>query len=112
MAGSNCTFACNPGYELVGPKNGTCLPNHTWSGGDPSCEPKHCPNRILLDDGKYVLNENSESPCHLYYRAQCLLYCTAGHMGYDVVYVCTVTSNPAVVDWVPMGGTHVSCERG
>ena len=109
MDGSNCTFSCNPGYELQGPQNGTCLPNHTWSGEKPSCEPKNCPNRILLNDGEHILNE---SLCQLHYRAQCRLFCNEGHKGDDVIYVCTVTSNPAVIDWVPIGGIHASCERG
>ena len=34
----NCTFFCNTDFELLGPNNGTCLANQSWSGGNPKCE--------------------------------------------------------------------------
>ena len=109
MAGSNCTFSCNPGYELQGVQNGTCLANHTWSDGLPFCVLLNCPNRILLDEREISLVGSS---CRLYYGARCQLSCREGFDGDDVVYLCNVTSDLAVVDWVPIGGVHTACERG
>ncbi|XP_065894420.1 P-selectin-like isoform X2 [Dysidea avara] len=103
MAGSNCTFSCNPGYELQGIQNGTCLANHTWSEGLPSCVPLNCPNRISLDNREVSLVGSS---CRLYHGERCRLSCREGYDGDDVVYLCNVTSDPAVVDWVPIGGVH------
>jgi len=104
-----CTFSCNPGYELQGAHNGTCLNNDIWSGGLPSCVPINCSDRIYLDEGHVSL---VESTCRLPYLSRCIISCRHGSTGDHIIYLCNVTSNPAVVDWVPIGGVHSSCERG
>ena len=35
---TNCTFSCNPGYDLVGSQSRTCLPSSRWSGNRTSCK--------------------------------------------------------------------------
>ena len=39
----NCTFTCEPGYDLMGSSLCTCLPNQTWSGQMSSCTRSSCP---------------------------------------------------------------------
>ena len=37
LYGDTCIFSCNPGYELQGSDNRTCLANQAWSTQLPSC---------------------------------------------------------------------------
>ena len=105
-----CTFSCNGGYELQGPNNGTCLADQSWSGGLPSCVPLNCTdNSATPPDGVTVIQSPS---CSLVYQSQCTLSCDEGFTGDDVTYLCNVTSDPTMVDWVPIGGVDVLCERG
>jgi len=105
-----CTFSSNEGYELQGPNRGTCLADQSLNRGLPSCVPKNCPDRILL------LNNLVVSPifpsCNLMYQSRCVLTCTRGFTGDSVTYLCNVTSNRTMVDWVSIGGVGVMCERG
>ena len=103
----NCTFSCNAGYELQGPNNGTCLANQSWSGGDPICVPLRCSDVIVVTD-----NIMTSSSCEMTYQSQCTVSCDEGFTGDDVTYFCNVTSDPTMVDWVPIGGLDVTCERG
>ena len=109
LIGDSCTFSCNAGYELQGSNNGTCLSNQSWSGGDPICVPLNCTNNGTLSDGA-VLSQS----CRLQYQSQCTVSyaCDEGFTGYDVTYLCNVTSDPTMVDWVPIFGVDVMCERG
>ena len=103
-----CTFMCNQGYSLRGHQSGTCFSSNTWSRGLPSCMLLNCPNRIFISNDTIVEPLN----CRLTYSSQCRVYCTEGHSGDDVIYLCNATSDPAVADWVPIGGVHSVCERG
>ena len=112
LIGDFCTFSCNAGYELQGSNNGTCLASQRWSGGDPICIPLNCTDtddtEILAD---YVTVLQSSS-CGLQYQSQCTVSCDEGFTGDNVTYLCNVTSDPTMVDWVPIGGVDVTCERG
>ena len=102
-----CVFSCNAGYELQGSNNGTCLANQSWSGGDPICVTLNCSDVTMVAD-----NILTSSSCNMTYQSQCTVSCDEGFTGDDVTYVCNVTSNPTMVDWVPIGGVGVMCERG
>ena len=102
----SCTFSCNAGYELQGPDSGTCLANQSWSEGDPICEPLRCSDVIMVADDIIT------SSCDMTYQSQCTVSCDEGFTGDDVTYLCNVTSDPTMVDWVPIGGVDVTCERG
>ena len=110
MYGDTCTFSCNPGYELQGTQTGTCLANQTWSGGLSSCVLQKCPVRILTSNASFVSVTNST--CTRTYSTQCTLSCPENFIGVDITYLCNVTSDPAVVDWIPIGGVHSACEKG
>ena len=102
-----CIFTCNIGYELQGSNNITCLANQSWSGGDPVCEPLRCTDvTIVVDD---IIRSSS---CAMTYQSQCTVSCDEGFTGDDIIYLCNVTSDPTMVDWVPIGGVGVMCVRG
>ena len=50
--------------------------------------------------------------CGLQYQSQSTVSCDEGFTGDDVTYLCNVTSDLTMVDWVPIGGVDVMCERG
>ena len=101
-----CTFYCNAGYELQGSNNGTCLANQSWSGGDPICEPLRC------SDVTMVVNNIMSSSCDMTYQSQCTVSCDEGFTGDNVTYLCNVTSDLTMVEWVPIDGVNVMCKRG
>ena len=101
-----CTFSCNAGYELQGSNNGTCLANQSWSGGDPICKPLRCSNVTMVADN--IMS----SSCDMIYQSQCTVSCDEGFTGDNVTYLCNVTSDSTMVNWVPIGGVDVMCERG
>ena len=105
-----CAFSCNTGYGLQGSNNGTCLANQSWIGGLPSCVPLNCSeDNLPVPANATVL----QLPlCGLAYQSQCTVSCDEGFTGDDVTYMCNVTSDPTMVDWVPIGGVDVMCERG
>ena len=111
LEGEDCTFLCDPGYMLQGSvTNGTCVNTGRWSGGLPSCVPPSCIDRSgMLGDGVLVIPSSS---CGLTYQSQCTVSCDEGFTGGDVTYLCNVTSNPTMVEWVPIGGMNISCKRG
>ena len=104
IEGGNCTFSCDPGYMLQGNvTSGTCENTGSWSGGLPSCVHLNCtsnPGPILSPS------------CEQQYQSQCTVSCDEGFTGDKVTYLCNVTSDPTMVDWVPIGGVDVMCERG
>ena len=107
LEGDTCTFSCDPGYMLQGSvTSGTCENTGNWSGGLPSCVPLNCTTSTLPDG---VIPSPS---CSLVYQSQCTLSCDEGFTGDDVTYLCNATSDPTMVDWVPIGGVSAMCERG
>ena len=104
-----CTFSCNAGYELQGSNNGTCLANQSWSDELPICEPLNCSYRNgMLPPGSIL----SSSCDELQYQSQCNISCDESFTGDNVTYLCNVTNDPSRVDWVPIEGVDVMCERG
>ena len=107
LIGDSCAFSCNAGYELQGSNNRTCLANQSWSGGNPICEPLSCSDVTMVADD--IITSSS---CNMTYQSQCTVSCDEGFTGDDVTYLCNVTNDPIMVDWVPIGGVDVMCERG
>ena len=108
--------SCDPGYMLQGSGiseayqnsgsgSGGVLSQNSGSGsiGVPSCVPLNC-SRIVPDNATIL------PPCNITY--QCTVSYDEGFTGDDVTYLCNVTSDPTMVDWVPIGGVDVMCERG
>jgi len=110
LEGETCNFSCDPGYMLQGSVNGTCEGTGSWSGGLPSCEPLTCSANInaTLPVGEPVVIPSCDST----YQSQCSISCDEGFTGDNVTYLCNVTSDPNIVEWVPLGGVDVMCDRG
>ena len=103
LSGDTCTFSCNPGYELQGSNNGTCLANQGWSGGDPICVALNCSTSPPLN------NSQLQSSCDTQYRSTCTTDCVDGYTGVGGSYTCVVTDEDTnSVGW--SGST--SCQRG
>ena len=103
-----CTFSCNGGYELQGSNNGTCLADQSWSGGDPICVVLNCSTSPPLDNSQLQL------PCDTQYQSTCVASCDEGYVtrnnATSITYVCNVTANPDVVEW--LARDDASCQRG
>ena len=112
--GDNCTFSCDPGCTLKGNiTSEACENTGSGSGALPFCVPLNCTDLsvVLGHDDAIVV----PSSCALQYQSQCTISCDEGFTGDDVTYLCNVTSDPTMVDWVPIGGGWngtVSCQRG
>ena len=131
--GDNCNFSCDPGYMLQGNvTSGTCKNNGnwndellfsgsgseelpfsgSWSGGLPSCVPLNCSKYTLpVPANATVLQLPSCGPA---YQSQCTVSCEEGFTGDNVTYLCNVTSDPSMVDWMVLNRTEIDqkCEGG
>ena len=106
LEGENCTFSCDPGYMLQGSvTSGTCENTGNWSEGLSSCVLLNC-----TEDNMQATQQLTS--CDMTYRSQCTVSCDEGFTGDDVTYLCNVTSDPTMVDWISIGGVDVMCERG
>ena len=72
ITGTNCTFECNLGYNLVGSERRECLRNNEWSGNTTSCEILHCDELIGPENGNVVL------PCNRRLNSSCIVQCSSG----------------------------------
>ena len=111
--GDNCTFSCDPGYMLQGSvTSGTCENTGNWSGGLPSCVLLNCSeDNLPVPANATVLQLPS---CGLAYQSQCTVSCDEGFTGDDVTYLCNVTDDPTMVDWMVINNTEMNhmCQRG
>ena len=104
LIGDICTFSCNAGFELQGSNNGTCLPNQSWSGGDPICVALNCSTSPPLNN-----SIQSSMTCDTQYLSTCTTVCVDGYTGVGGSYTCVVTDDVGQsVEWC---GT-TSCQRG
>ncbi|KAL9986757.1 hypothetical protein ACROYT_G000947 [Oculina patagonica] len=70
---ANCTFSCNPGYDLVGSKFRSCLSSSSWSGNQASCKAKHCRKLTTTRE-----NETLSVPCFTSLGSTCYFGCRPG----------------------------------
>ena len=68
----NCTFSCDPGYNLTGSELRTCQSDHTWSGENAVCSPLHCVE-LTAPENAFV-----KMPCTTEYTSSCKLVCEDG----------------------------------
>ena len=109
LEGDNCTFSCDPGYMLQGSvASGTCENTGNWSEGLSSCVPLNCSDSPVPASVRALQLPS----CDPTYQSQCNVSCDEGYTGDDVTYLCNITSDPTMVDWVPIAGVDVMCERG
>ena len=74
------------------------------SGGLQSFAPLNCSKNISA-------NATILSPCNIIYQCTTVL-CDESYTGDDITYLCNVTSDPIMIDWVSIGGVDMMCERG
>ena len=113
VEGDSCNFSCDPGYMLQGSvTSGTCGNTGSWSGGLPSCVPFNCSNTSLPVPANAIVLQLPS--CGLAYQSQCTVSCNEGFTGDDVTYLCNVTSDPTIVDWIERSSTEINymCHRG
>jgi len=84
-----CSFSCDPGYELTGSSIRQCLSNESWSGANVTCDILYCNNLTdLVDNSVLVSNCGSE------FGSVCCLGCITG---YRVVgnntFTCDIVNN-------------------
>ncbi|XP_057653656.1 sushi, von Willebrand factor type A, EGF and pentraxin domain-containing protein 1 [Diorhabda carinulata] len=59
--GDTATFACNPGYVIIGEEVISCRLGGEWSGKAPICKYIDCGSPANIDNGKYVLINGTTS---------------------------------------------------
>ena len=109
--GDNCTLSCDPGCIIEGNiTSEACENTGSGSAALPFCVPLNCSDlNVVLGHNDAIVVPPS---CDLTYQSQCTVSCDEGFTGDDVTYLCNVTNDPTMVDWVPIGGVDVMCERG
>ena len=91
----NCTFSCDPGYELIGSVTRTCQPNHYWSGEVAVCDILHCP--VLTAPANAFVTR----PCDTEFMSTCNVICDQGYeitTGGGVMWMqsCVLNNNGSV----------------
>ena len=99
--------SCDPGHMLQGSGSGEICQNSGSGSGE-------IPSRAPLNHSNSLPNNVTilpPVPCsNLIY--QCNASCNESFTGDVATYLCNVTSDPTMVDWVPLGEVDVMCERG
>ena len=71
-----CSFSCDPGYELTGSSSRQCLSNGSWSGSDVTCAILYCDNFI---DTISVENSVLANDCGSEFGSVCRVECNTGY---------------------------------
>ncbi|XP_063877551.1 sushi, von Willebrand factor type A, EGF and pentraxin domain-containing protein 1-like isoform X4 [Scylla paramamosain] len=74
---TECTFGCDPGFQLVGSQVRTCLPVAMWDGIPAYCKPIFCPSLPPIHHGR-VSPASCSSP-RPKYGINCEYTCDPGH---------------------------------
>ncbi|XP_011663142.2 sushi, von Willebrand factor type A, EGF and pentraxin domain-containing protein 1 [Strongylocentrotus purpuratus] len=83
--GSECSYTCNQGYELVGPSIRTCELTQgqapaSWDGEQPSCRPRTCPS-LATPPLAVRSGCHQEPPAEETFGTLCTFYCPYGFRG-------------------------------
>jgi len=110
IEGDNYNFSCDPRY--MSQENVTSENTESGSGGLPSCTcvPLNC----SADSLPVPANAEVVPSCGSQNQSQYTVLCGEGFTGGNVTYLCNVTSDPAMVDWVAVDGVEMNhtCQRG
>ena len=102
-----CSFSCDPGYQLTGSSSRQCLSNGSWSGSDVTCDILRCYN---LTDG--IENSVLANDCGSEFGSVCRVECNTGYraVGNDT-FTCVSVND--TVEWRNnvIGGT-IQCDIG
>ena len=88
-----CSFSCDPGYELTGSSSRQCLSNGSWSGSDVTCDILHCDNLTDTIENNVLAND-----CGSEFGSVCRVECNTGYraVGNDTF---TCVSMNDTVEW-------------
>ena len=103
-----CSFSCDPGYELTGPSSRRCLSNGSWSGSNVTCDILHCDNLTDTIENS-VLASND---CGSEFGSVCRVECNTGYraVGNDTF---TCVSVNVTVEWRNnVNGGTLQCDIG
>ena len=88
-----CSFSCDPGYELTGSSSRQCLSDGSWSGSNVTCDILHCDRLTDRIDNSVLAND-----CGSEFRSVCRVECNTGYraVGNDTF---TCVSANDTVEW-------------
>ena len=88
-----CSFSCDPGYELTGSSSRQCLSSGSWSGSDVTCDILHCDNLTDTIENSVLTND-----CGSEFGSVCRVECNTGYraVGNDTF---TCVSMNDTVEW-------------
>lgn len=97
----SCTATCEPGYEIVGSSQRTCLADGSWSGEPFSCSPQQCPVPDPPSNGYIQL------PCSLDYGSSCSIRCFDGFniSDSDKLFSCDLYGESSTINEVQWNDT-------
>ena len=93
----------DPCYMLQASGSSENYNSGSGSGGPQSVVPLNCSKNISA-------NATILLPCNITY--QCTVSCDESFTGDDVTYLCNVTNDPTMIEWLSIGGVDLMCERG
>ena len=102
-----CSFSCDPGYELTGSSTRKCLSNGSWSGADVTCDILHCNNLTNTIENSALVND-----CGSELGSVCSLGCETGYTPVgDNMFTCDSIND--TVEWMTsiVGGAF-QCDIG
>uniref|UniRef100_A0A3B3UIU8 E-selectin-like n=1 Tax=Poecilia latipinna TaxID=48699 RepID=A0A3B3UIU8_9TELE len=73
----NCSFSCEPGFELQGVHTIQCSEDGQWSNGIPTCKAVQCPALLDLENGALTCEDDVEM--RFSYKKSCSFTCVPGH---------------------------------
>ncbi|XP_065899401.1 uncharacterized protein [Dysidea avara] len=96
-----CSFSCDPGYELTGSSTRQCLSNGSWNGADVTCNILHCNNLTNTIENSVLVND-----CGSEFGSVCSLGCETGYrpVGNDM-FTCDSVND--TVEWT---GEALQCD--
>ena len=102
-----CSFSCDPGYELTGSLTRQCLSNGSWSGADETCDILHCNNLADTIENSILGND-----CGSEFGSVCSLNCITGYVAVgNSTFTCDIVSNG--VEWRnDLTGEDFKCNPG
>ena len=102
---TNCTFSCEPGYDLVGSTITMCQPKNSWSNPQPSCTLSYC-KTFDSPSNSYQLETDG---CSAKYGSNCASECIDGYRQVDgnAVQSCVWSEEKGEVFW---NGPEIVCE--
>ena len=98
---------------MTGSEEGNCILSHDF-GNVTNGTFENATLCCVADNLPVPANAIVLPSCGVTYQSQCTISCDEGFTGDDVTYLCNVTSDPTMVNWVAINNTVMDheCQRG